>query len=697
MYLEVNNPDAAYHYTWYIDNTQIGTGTAGIYTTVPSAGKIVVRLRAVPNASGCAQEALSVETVDATPAPIPPVINVNSGNVLCGGQATLTASGSDGAFQWYKDGSVIPGQTAQSLMITETGSYSATTASTAPACVSQLSAPKSIAASDFASVNWVNHPDTANEGTVKTYSVDVDYPIGAVYSWEIIHKTGSSGVITNGQGTPSVTVSFPESGTDTVCCAVTTACGTVLNSPLKQEIVISANCADAQITSHQNSNSSVKIGQTANLPVLSVTATGNPLTYQWYKGASGSADSPISGAETSSYTVPSGDIGSTAPATLSYWCRVSSETCNHEDSRTFTVSVTANSADIPSGSGIFTGRQCLDIARGNDGNGCGDLANRQNKYKTDFTLTSEQGYPASAPYSGVQIYTFTADGNISNVRFDYTETVGSSIIDSIVPKADYSGNILSGNTCKAVIYYNPELNNTLEGMTRTTAYKARLYAIYNDKPAGSSGTDKKLELNISLQDCACCDGLLLENGAFDYANGTSGAWAAGKTTLVGSKPYQQDNTDIILNTGMSGSYNDAKYKNSFLPYFKTQSSGALCWYKRDARDGGSISINGWANAVNKCATGAYADGDATAGWYLPNARELDYLYRNLPDGRLGDVKVGSAAIFGGSTDAEPIAVSRYWSSTERNSDDIYFYSFNDGYRNIANKGHYGYTRCVRRF
>jgi hypothetical protein len=147
---------------------------------------------------------------------------------------------------------------------------------------------------------------------------------------------------------------------------------------------------------------------------------------------------------------------------------------------------------------------------------------------------------------------------------------------------------------------------------------------------------------------------------------------------------------------MTGSYNATSYANNFLPYFNSTSVGALCWYKKDAREG-SNRYASWPNAVTKCANGTYADGDATAGWYLPNERELDYLYRNLPDGSLGGSKVGSAATFGGSADAEALVALYYWGSTEYSATNAYVLYFGNGLRTNDGKSSNSYVRCVRRF
>jgi hypothetical protein len=280
---------------------------------------------------------------------------------------------------------------------------------------------------------------------------------------------------------------------------------------------------------------------------------------------------------------------------------------------------------------------------------------------------------------------------VSHVRFLYTETAGVSI-DRIVPQGAYATQNNINTACKVTVYYKSSLDNDLKGTTRTTGNKLTLYAIYNDGPT-NNGTDRLLALNVSLQDCSCCDGAVVLGGAFDYANGSSGAWAMGKTSVT----MGQDNTGITPNNNMGGEYNSASYANNFLPYFQTTPAGDLCWYKKDAPSG----IN-WSAAIINCANGTYTDGDANGGWYLPNLRELDYLYRSQV-GTPGDNWQGDAAFFGGSADAAAFGAYNFWSSTEGltiedSTGHAYQFAFN-GYRVPYNKG-YNYNiysaRCVRR-
>jgi uncharacterized protein (TIGR02145 family) len=599
IYLEINNIDANYSYTWYIDNTQIGTGTSGIYTTVPASEKIVLRLRAVPNLAGCAQEALSVETVTAgAPPTVPYIIVAATGDVLCGGWATLAANPAGAAsYRWFLNDSEISGNTASTLTATSVGSYTVT-ASSSEGCVSQKSAEKAITASEYATVSWVgasSHPATAKEKETKTYSVNVDFPVGAIYTWTIIHKEGTSGSITNGQGTPSITVSFPAAGVDTVQCAVTTFCGDAIGSPIKQEVKITAGCTPPNIASPTSPVTySVKAGGTP--PMLSVNASGSPLTYQWYSGASGSKNSTGGTTNASTYTPPATDVA-TAPATKNYWCEVTATGCGSVNSPTFTVNVEADPASLTPGSGSFSGKTCFDIANENSGGICGEPAGRTSQ-KTDFSNRNSQD-GATSSYTGVQVYTFTPTNAVSHVRFYYTEPVGISIVESIVAQSSSyeTGNSIS-SSCKVTVYYKTSLDNDLKNYTRlNTPYKLKLYAVYNsDATYSTSNNDKVLELNITLQDCSCC-------GA--YTNKSANTWL----------------TFMCHNLGAEESYDPftpSKYIHGHKYQFGL--ANVALSMADDQSDPGNVS--GWSTSMNSN-TGAWPTGNdpCPAGWRLPSQVE----------------------------------------------------------------------------
>jgi uncharacterized protein (TIGR02145 family) len=193
-------------------------------------------------------------------------------------------------------------------------------------------------------------------------------------------------------------------------------------------------------------------------------------------------------------------LGTTVPAGIYIW-----------NGWNWTKDGRLNPAFLPHGSGALTGKTRFDLALGNDGaNNCIPVSDRQSQ-KTNFTNRESQD-GATAPYSGVQVYTFTPSKPVSHVRFAYEETSGVSI-ESIVPDSpDYATADNINAACKVTVYYRAELNSELQGTTRTTGNKLKLYAIYNsDASYSTAANDQALGLSVSLQDCNSCGAYVSKN------------------------------------------------------------------------------------------------------------------------------------------------------------------------------------------
>ncbi len=148
-------------------------------------------------------------------------------------------------------------------------------------------------------------------------------------------------------------------------------------------------------------------------------------------------------------------------------------------------------AGDPDGAGSLSGKTCFDVALGNDNtNSCGPLSARTAN-KADFTQ--------AATYQ--QTYTFTPQGAVSNVRFNFVNTNGNVIV-SLTADSDYSGNNIS-TTCTATAMYSQSLNTEAQGLTNANPLKADIFVTYNDQADGS-GSDKFLKLTAKVKDCACC-------------------------------------------------------------------------------------------------------------------------------------------------------------------------------------------------
>ncbi len=92
-------------------------------------------------------------------------------------------------------------------------------------------------------------------------------------------------------------------------------------------VFVASGCEPPAIT-QQPLSQAVQSGRTVT---LTVTATGAPLTYQWYRGALGDTSNPV-GTSASTYTTPP------MTSTASFWVRVGNS-CGTADSSAATISV----------------------------------------------------------------------------------------------------------------------------------------------------------------------------------------------------------------------------------------------------------------------------------------------------------------------------------------------------------------------
>ena len=134
---------AASSYQWYLNGNLITGATAQSYIASAAGNYTVI----TTNAAGCPATS-SATTVTVNPAPAVPIITTSSSTILCsGGSVTLTAT-APAPYQWYLDGNLITGATAQSYTASTAGSYTVTTtnvsgcsATSAPAIVTVNTPP----------------------------------------------------------------------------------------------------------------------------------------------------------------------------------------------------------------------------------------------------------------------------------------------------------------------------------------------------------------------------------------------------------------------------------------------------------------------------------------------------------------------------------------------------------------------------
>ncbi|MDR1591773.1 MAG: hypothetical protein LBS16_02665 [Prevotellaceae bacterium] len=352
------------------------------------------------------------------------------------------------------------------------------------------------------------------------------------------------------------------------------------------------------------------------------------------------------------------------------------------------------SGGILTGVGTFTGKRCFDIATGNNGtDGCGAIADRTQK--TVFTDRMLQDGVYAASYSGVQVYTFTPSGTVNNVRFGFVEAVGAGkIVESIVPVENYSGTITSGTKCKVEVYYKSSLQNDLSGLIRDKGLKLKLYAIYNDGNA-----DRAIELNTSLQDCACCGAKVSSTEWMDFMCHNLGANEAADpftpTAEIHGAIYRWGTGVVTLtqaesqNSAHDSSVPDWTNKGGTVP---TTSSNWDMTTANPCPDGWRVpTINEWAaviNTSNNAITKVGASWTGGSNNYATGMKVGDALflpttgYRASTSGKLyyrGDC-------------------GYYWSSTAKNSSNSYYLFFSKNSQTAENYSFYrsdGFpVRCI---
>jgi len=209
-----------------------------------------------------------------------------------------------------------------------------------------------------------------------------------------------SGATSSSYTTPALTQ------TTSYWVRVSQPCSSISVNSNTATITVNPVCTAPSITL-QPQGQTIQSGQTA---MLSVSASGTSLTYQWYQGTSGNTSSPISGATSSSYTTPA------LTQTTSYWVRVS-QTCSSAtvDSITATVSITVTQPiTLASGQnypyGIAVDSTSVYWVENTGGN-----VNKVDKNGgTVTTLASGQSYPLVIAIDSASVY--WTDNNSAAIR-----------------------------------------------------------------------------------------------------------------------------------------------------------------------------------------------------------------------------------------------------------------------------------------
>ncbi|WP_291141916.1 hypothetical protein [Flavobacterium sp. UBA7680] len=361
-------------------------------------------------------------------------------------------------------------QTAQTITVSEGGLYNAAVTNTT-GCTSTM-AVKTVSStvSSLPVVSWVSNPATATFGAKVTLQASGTFNPTS-YTW-----AANNGATVSGSGA-SAAVQLPASGAEglkvTVTVIAENECGKSVS--LTHEITMNSACPTPVVTAQSSTAQNTTAGSAVTLSVSVTNAV--QATYQWFSSPSGAS---ISGATSASYLyTPSG------AGTASFYCVVKNGCTGNPtgNSHVFAVTAAANPENIAAGNGTLSGRTCFDIAQTEGGDTCGTLSSRLSQ-QADFTKSN----------INTQIYTFTPQGSVSNVHFQYVE------------KSGYKGEIVSNfepNGYTVKVTYQTTLSGPqgkAKGLSTANAAYVTIYAIFND----GTGAEKTVKLKAEIKDCMCC-------------------------------------------------------------------------------------------------------------------------------------------------------------------------------------------------
>ena len=261
------------------------------------------------------------------------------------------------------------------------------------------------------------------------------------------------------------------------------------------------------IAEHIPASLTATVTTTAN-PALSVRATSTGTrTYQWFRNTTGVVGSGSTQVGTNSPSL-TGQTGLTVAGSPHFFYVVVTATCSGGLTSTVTSEVfrvdVINLGGILAGTGRIDGRTCFDVGQ----TVCGDIA-PANRQTTNFTNRTPQAVGAPAPFSGVQTYTFTAAGTITNVRF-----LIEDLDNVLAPATLFGGNLAASmvnnqTVTLPLVHFQGDLNTRFSGQL-STAPRAVIHIIFTI----AGGQERRVSRNIRMFDCACC-------GAYHSISGTN--------------------------------------------------------------------------------------------------------------------------------------------------------------------------------
>lgn len=194
-----------------------------------------------------------------------------------------------------------------------------------------------------------------------------------------------------------------------------------------------------------------------------------------------------------------------------------------------------------SGNGTLQGPTCFDIAATEGGTLCGSLNARKPAFPT--------------PANRVRIYTLSLmdKRGITNLRVGY---YGDA--DFLIKSVTGSKTGALGNDEPITVEFADNINAIVTSTRKSTA---KIYAVYSD-----NGTDKRVELTITVQDCACCPSNLATVVPNTVYEGGDYIYFSNSTSPIGDLQFLKDHFDVlpnsalcVYNTGNKNAWSGARY------------------------------------------------------------------------------------------------------------------------------------------
>lgn len=279
----VNVASVGYAYQWYRNNVAVVGATSATLIVSSASQNGTYRLEAtVPTFGVIVSNNITVNLA------VEAVVITNAGGLCEGSTVVITSSVNNAgySYQWYKDGTPMPGETTPALTVNAAGNYYLQV--TGGTCNAQSNTINLIVSG--ITVNSTNPAtDVIMPGQTKLLSVTTD-AVAPTYVWyrnNVVIAGATSATYTATQdGTYKVVV------TQTSGCAATKEKTFTLVYPTSFNITIGTNPAYVACTSNSVTLSITSF--TAVTPTGTVTVSPTAYTYQWYKGAV-----PVAGATAS--------------------------------------------------------------------------------------------------------------------------------------------------------------------------------------------------------------------------------------------------------------------------------------------------------------------------------------------------------------------------------------------------------------